>query len=136
MPQHTHPTCPTLNLCLDAHQNADGTFDLRGVFNTLTIRLFPLRLRLAIHYVLVGGDDPGTHSIEIRVAVDGEAGELRSFSHTINTDGPGHVQDFIVEQEMDLKSPRTYWVRLYADGERIAERGFAVLADVGGGQAD
>jgi hypothetical protein len=76
MPHHTLPTCPALNLCLDARQNADGTFDLRGVFNTLTIRLFPLRLRLAIHYVLVGRDHPGTHSIEIRLAVDGEPGEL------------------------------------------------------------
>jgi hypothetical protein len=89
MLQRTHLTCPALNLCLDARQNADGTFDLRGVFNTLTIRLFPLRLRLAIHYVLVGGDAPGKHSIEIRVAVDGEPGELRSFAHEVVTDGPG-----------------------------------------------
>jgi hypothetical protein len=63
------------------------------------------------------------------MAVEGEPGELRSFAHEVVTDGPGHVQDFLVEQEMDLKSPRTYWVRLYADGERIAEQGFAVFAD-------
>jgi hypothetical protein len=54
-PKPPRPTCPALNLCLDARQRPEGLFDLIGVFSALAVRYFPLRLRLFVHYVLQDG---------------------------------------------------------------------------------
>ena len=56
-----------------------------------------------------------------------DGGQRRAFLHV-------HVHDVLIDPEMDLKGPRTYWIRVYAGGVRVAERGFAVLRDGDRGQ--
>jgi hypothetical protein len=61
------PTCPALNLRLDFRQR-EGTLDLLGVFNALSVAVFPLRLHLCVHYVLLDGQ--GHYEMELGAAAD------------------------------------------------------------------
>lgn len=49
------PTCPALNLCLNAYQLPDGTFNLEQVFTRLLVGVFPLKLELHVHYHVFDG---------------------------------------------------------------------------------
>ena len=43
---------------------------------------------------------------------------------------PHHTHDAVVTLDMPLSAPGLYWVRLYANDDMVAHRGFAVSQDV------
>jgi hypothetical protein len=123
-PKPPRPTCPALNLCLDFRQRNDGTLDLLGVFNALTVPIFPLRLHLHVHYVLLDGQ--GRYVMQMGAAADDDEHAQRTVPHEVVLRNPHHTHDAVVTLDMILSAPGLYWVRLYANDDMVAHRGFAV----------
>lgn len=129
--QAPRPSCPALNLCLDYRVRADGAFDLLGVFNTLSVRAFPLRLQLVVHFVLIDGD--GRYVVELGAAADADEHAQRAARHEVRLTSPMHVHDGVGTLDLKLAGPGLYWVRLYANDDMVAHRGFLVAAEADAG---
>jgi hypothetical protein len=120
------PTCPALNLCLNARQRPDGTFDLEQVFTRLVVGVFPLRLQLHVHYHVLDGQ--GHYHMEIGAAYDEDEHAQRACPHDVELRNPHHCRDQLLRLALTLTGRGLFWVRLYANGDMIAHRGFAVAA--------
>jgi hypothetical protein len=64
--------------------------------------------------------------MEVGAAADADKHAQRAVPHEVELRNPHHVHESVVALEMQVEAPGLYWVRLYANDELVAQRGFAV----------
>lgn len=94
-----------MNLCLDFRQRDAGKLDLLGVFNALSVAVFPLRLHLCVHYVLLEGQ--GRCVMELDAAADDDEHAQRAVPHEVVLRNPHHTHDAVATLDMMLSAPAT-----------------------------
>jgi hypothetical protein len=100
------------------------------VFTRLLVGVFPLRLELHVHYHVFDGQ--GRYLMDVGAAHDDDEHARRGVAQEIELRNPHHAHDALVRLALTISGPGLSWVRLYANGDMIAHRGFAVAAEPGG----
>lgn len=114
---------PSLNftiICDDIRQEAGGKISLMGLFENIYANNFPaVHPRLAI--ITEWSDGRGDFDLKMQIRSHDRKDILRETASKLKlTDLNFRHRDVSIHFNIDFKSPGTYWIENYLDGELIA----------------
>jgi hypothetical protein len=123
-PKPRRPSCPALIVCEHVEvDKAKGRIDIYNVVNAILLETVPGDIRFAVHFSLTEGQ--GDYDLEL--ALEHESGGSAIWKGKCSLRTPMVVHEQPVFVQLTLRAIGQCWVKLYANGELIAQRWLSIL---------
>jgi hypothetical protein len=125
-PKPRRPSCPALICCEHVEvDTAKGRIDIHNLINAILLETVPGDIRFAVHFTLTEGQ--GEYDLEL--VLEHQHGErilgIWQGKTSLRTPMVVHEQPVFVNLRFSLVGQ--CWVKLYANGELIAQRWLSIL---------